>query len=434
IVYCTGRPLEALWHTAVVVYDREYYFGSAGIESVPPGTTMLGQPLKIEDLGETQIPFEVFNEYLLTHSKDRFKGERYDLFHHNCNNFSHETAQFLTGKGIPQYILDLPYEVLSTPMGQMLAPMIQQMTPRGNSIPFTMGDAIERNGLPQSSSTRSFTQTNGTSSLHTEVTTKVFPVKTPVLLDNPLNVEGIMKKMKEFNAQEENKLTEIEMNIFSGLAKGLVRISKESYPVLVKVLSWNPEHRFPALDLLRQKCLRLNECEVEVESVLDILLENLKVGDTNAMLATAALANIISISEHTSKVEVESVIERLVSLLPSSHKKLELYIVTFLHNLVLHHTNNRSRDEDDKSLEIKILLLSSVLTRVTPTIVQVETEERILITLGNLLSSGDQEIRDLAHSMDIREFIIKVEPRSDKKIIKELKELLKYDVDGIDLE
>ena len=41
---------------------------------------------------------------------------------------------------------DLPYEVLSTPMGQMLAPMIQQMTPRGNSIPFTMGDAIERNG------------------------------------------------------------------------------------------------------------------------------------------------------------------------------------------------------------------------------------------------------------------------------------------------
>ena len=41
-MYCTGRPLEALWHTAVVVYDREYYFGSAGIESVPPGTTMLG--------------------------------------------------------------------------------------------------------------------------------------------------------------------------------------------------------------------------------------------------------------------------------------------------------------------------------------------------------------------------------------------------------
>ena len=31
-------------------------------------------------------------------------------------------------------------------------------------------------------------------------------------------------------------------------------------------------------------------------------------------------------------------------------------------------------------------------------------------------------------------YFIQVEPRSDKKIIKELKELLKYDVDGIDLE
>ena len=35
----------------------------------------------------------------------RFKGEKYDLFPHNCNNFSHETAQFLTGSGIPQHIL-----------------------------------------------------------------------------------------------------------------------------------------------------------------------------------------------------------------------------------------------------------------------------------------------------------------------------------------
>ena len=51
---------------------------------------------------------------------------RYELFHHNCNNFSHETAQFLVGRGIPQHIVDLPGEILATPMGQMLAPMLQQ--------------------------------------------------------------------------------------------------------------------------------------------------------------------------------------------------------------------------------------------------------------------------------------------------------------------
>ena len=34
-------------------------------------------------------------------------------------------------------------------MGQMIAPMIEQMTPSGQSIPFTMGDAVERLGKPR---------------------------------------------------------------------------------------------------------------------------------------------------------------------------------------------------------------------------------------------------------------------------------------------
>ena len=41
--------------------------------------SVAGQPLKIEDLGETQIPFEVFNEYLLTHSKDRFSYRSFKI-------------------------------------------------------------------------------------------------------------------------------------------------------------------------------------------------------------------------------------------------------------------------------------------------------------------------------------------------------------------
>lgn len=46
---------------------------------------------------------------LLVHSRDK-----YNLFEHNCNTFSNEVAQFLTGKKIPSYITDLPSEVLST--------------------------------------------------------------------------------------------------------------------------------------------------------------------------------------------------------------------------------------------------------------------------------------------------------------------------------
>ncbi len=42
------------------------------------------------------------------------RPEKYHLFEHNCNTFSSEVAQFLTGTKIPSYITDLPSEVLAT--------------------------------------------------------------------------------------------------------------------------------------------------------------------------------------------------------------------------------------------------------------------------------------------------------------------------------
>ncbi|KAI9882723.1 MAG: hypothetical protein M1823_005529 [Watsoniomyces obsoletus] len=48
----------------------------------------------------------------------------YDLFVHNCNNFTNDFATFLVGKGIPDRITSLPQTVLSTPFGQMLKPQL----------------------------------------------------------------------------------------------------------------------------------------------------------------------------------------------------------------------------------------------------------------------------------------------------------------------
>ena len=49
-----------------------------------------------------------------------YRPQEYHLFKHNCNSFSNEVAQFLTGKKIPSYITDLPQEVMSTPFGAMI--------------------------------------------------------------------------------------------------------------------------------------------------------------------------------------------------------------------------------------------------------------------------------------------------------------------------
>ncbi|KAJ1692392.1 hypothetical protein LUZ63_009090 [Rhynchospora breviuscula] len=120
-----GKPIEAVWHTGIEVYGTEYYF-SGGIQQSPAGTTPFGTPLRVVDLGMTHIPKDIFEDYL----KDiapRYTAETYSILRHNCNNFSNEVAQFLLGVSIPEYILNLPNEVMSSPMAPLILPMIQQL-------------------------------------------------------------------------------------------------------------------------------------------------------------------------------------------------------------------------------------------------------------------------------------------------------------------
>lgn len=53
-----GFQLEGIWHTAIVCYDVEWFFGNGGVEQCSPGGTMLGQPLRKVDLGTTQVSFD----------------------------------------------------------------------------------------------------------------------------------------------------------------------------------------------------------------------------------------------------------------------------------------------------------------------------------------------------------------------------------------
>lgn len=64
---------------------------------------------------------DVILEYLDS-LKAIYTFEAYDLWKHNCNNFSNDFATFLVGKGIPEYITNLPETVLNTPFGRMIQP------------------------------------------------------------------------------------------------------------------------------------------------------------------------------------------------------------------------------------------------------------------------------------------------------------------------
>ena len=117
-----GTHIDAIYHTSIVIEGIEYYFGQ-GVHTCRAGATHHGRPMEIVKLGVTQLPIEIILEYLES-LKEVYTAESYDLFLHNCNNFSNDFATFLVGKGIPEHITSLPQTVLDTPFGQMLRPQI----------------------------------------------------------------------------------------------------------------------------------------------------------------------------------------------------------------------------------------------------------------------------------------------------------------------
>ena len=135
-----GKQIEGVWHTGVVVYGLEYFYGG-GIQKCPPQQvvdTFGLRPVQQIELGTTEIDQETFHEFLQT-IESKYTMDTYDLFTNNCNSFTDEVSTFLTAKGIPKHIIDLPNEVLRSPMGQTFAPMIQAMNQRmqQNMIPFS---------------------------------------------------------------------------------------------------------------------------------------------------------------------------------------------------------------------------------------------------------------------------------------------------------
>ncbi|KAG2183580.1 hypothetical protein INT43_006586 [Umbelopsis isabellina] len=121
----TGRQIDGIWHTSVVVFGQEYYYGQ-GIMNSLPGTTPHGRPIQVIDMGETHLTEEIFIEYLNSISSE-FTAAKYHLLDFNCNTFTNDICQFLTGANIPAHITDLPADFLNTPFGQSLRPMIENM-------------------------------------------------------------------------------------------------------------------------------------------------------------------------------------------------------------------------------------------------------------------------------------------------------------------
>jgi desumoylating isopeptidase 1 len=117
-----GTQIDAVYHTSLVLNNIEYFFGM-GIQTCTAGSTHHGRPMEVIPMGTTHLPVETILEYL-DGLKEIYSPESYDLFAHNCNNFTNDFGMFLVGRGIPEHIVNLPKRVMDTPFGQMLRPQI----------------------------------------------------------------------------------------------------------------------------------------------------------------------------------------------------------------------------------------------------------------------------------------------------------------------
>ncbi|KAE8139872.1 PPPDE putative peptidase domain-containing protein [Aspergillus pseudotamarii] len=152
----TGTHIDAIYHTAIVLNGVEYYFGH-GIQTAYPGSTHHGQPMEKVHLGQTELPPDVISEYIESLG-EIYTPESYDLFLHNCNNFTQDLAMFLLGKSIPDHIRNLPQTFLSTPFGQMIKPQIEAALRPVTQAPST--------GVPTQTPTQAQAQVQSPNKVH----------------------------------------------------------------------------------------------------------------------------------------------------------------------------------------------------------------------------------------------------------------------------
>ena len=75
----------------------------------------------------------MFADYL-KEIDSKFTQATYNFLENNCNHFTHEIIEFLTGNSLPDYVLKQHEQLNGTPFGAMILQMLGN-SQNGNMIP-----------------------------------------------------------------------------------------------------------------------------------------------------------------------------------------------------------------------------------------------------------------------------------------------------------
>lgn len=107
-------------------------------------STPYGFPIKEIPMGTTEIPPEMFDEYL-KEIESKYSIQTYNILYNNCNHFTNDILVFLTGSEVPSYILKQHEEIANTSLGKMFMPMIEQMSNQNNQFLPNMYEGNNKN-------------------------------------------------------------------------------------------------------------------------------------------------------------------------------------------------------------------------------------------------------------------------------------------------
>ncbi|RLN54867.1 hypothetical protein BBJ29_002466 [Phytophthora kernoviae] len=226
-----GKTIDGVWHTGMLVFGQEYFFGGGGIQIMAPELVAARygmHPVRTVPLGETHKSQQQFEQFLWNNSA-RFTGATYDLLRHNCNNFTNEVAKFLVDSGIPQYILDLPDEALNTPLGAMLQPMLENMQNQMHAAPGDQLFAIPFNDPSRANLAVPGAAATTESSTMVNLASRKFKIS-----GSPsLHLEKMVKRIESLNASshvlsEEEVVILHELTMALGVFRVLLLSSKTS--------------------------------------------------------------------------------------------------------------------------------------------------------------------------------------------------------------
>jgi len=216
------NAISCVPHTGIVAYNNEYFFSSSGINHQNPSSFRNSngglQPLEVKLIGKTSKTQSEFETWLYFGDDipSRFHGSRYKLLEHNCNTFSDYALRhgFGFSVGVPQWILDVPRKVMSSPLGMMLASSMENMQPFGNTAPSQPVGSNSSFNPPVPTSWQRNTVNNTTEPSEEKMQTLSNTIKNTPMLDSHNNLLlskdsssfiACVKKLQQLSLSDEQK-------------------------------------------------------------------------------------------------------------------------------------------------------------------------------------------------------------------------------------